>query len=330
MMRGQVGVSMKRTIVAVATALALPGIAAAAEWPVKPVRIIVPYAAGGAADSAGRLYADALSAAFGKQFIVENRTGGGGIPAAETVARADPDGYTLLVSGIPIVVLGPAMNRSAGYDPMRDLVHIAYFGGTPNVLVTHPSLGVKTYKDFLALARGAAGGTDYVSAGFGTMGNWVAEYLATAEQIKLNHVAYKGGAQALLDLLAAHVKVGMLSWSAIAEHIRIGRLDALAVTSGRRMPYLPDLPTLAELGHPDFVSLTWFSLSGPAGMQKDIVNAINREVVKALGQPQVKKQIERDAIETRPMTAAELTAFSQSEIDRWTPLIRRVMASKAK
>ena len=184
--------------------------AEAADWPTKPVRIIVPFAAGGAADSAGRRYADALSAAFGKQFIIENRTGGG-IPATESVARAEPDGYTLLVSGIPIVVLGPAMNANAGYDPMRDFVHIAYFGGTPNMLVAHPSLGLTSYQEFLTFARGAAGGTDYVSAGFGTMGNWVAEYLAVAEQIKLNHIACKGGAQALLDLLAGHVNVAMLT-----------------------------------------------------------------------------------------------------------------------
>ena len=128
--------------------LALPFAAAgAADWPTKPVRIIVPFAAGGAADAQGRLYGDALSAAFGKQFIIENRTGGGGLIAAEAVARAAPDGYTLLVSGIPIQVLAPAMNRNVGYDPMRDFTHIAYFGGTPNVLVTHPSLGVKSYRE---------------------------------------------------------------------------------------------------------------------------------------------------------------------------------------
>jgi tripartite-type tricarboxylate transporter receptor subunit TctC len=298
------------------------------DWPTRPVRIIVPFAPGGAADTAGRLYADALTAAFGKQFVVENRAGGGGIPAAEAVARAEPDGYTLLVSGIPIIVIGPAMNRNVGYDPMRDFVHIAYFGGTPNVLVAHPSLGLKTFRDFQAYAHAAAGGTDYVSAGVGTMGNWVAEYLAAVENIKLNHIAYKGGAQAILDLLAGHVKLAMLTWTAVAEHVRVGKLDALAVTSASRMPYLPDLPTLRELGHDDFVSLTWFSLSGPAGMPKDVVAAINREVVKAMDKPQIKRQIEQDAVEVKPMTPAELARFSQGEIDRWVPLVRRIMESK--
>jgi tripartite-type tricarboxylate transporter receptor subunit TctC len=314
-------------------ALALPFAGAdAADWPARPVHIIVPFAAGGAADTQGRLYADALSAAFGKQFVIENRTGGGGLIAAEAVARAAPDGYTLMVSGIPIQVLGPAMNHNAGYDPMRDFTHIAYFGGTPNVLVTHPALGVKSYRDFLALARGRpdgiGDGIDYVSAGVGTMGNWVAEYLAAAESIKLTHVAYKGGAAALLDLLAGHVKVGMLSWSSVAEHIRAGALIPLAVTSAERLPYLSDLPTLRELGHGDFVATTWFSLSGPAGLPAEIVDKINREVVKAMDRPQVKKQIAQDAIETRPMTAAQVTQFSQAEIDRWTPLIKKMMATK--
>jgi tripartite-type tricarboxylate transporter receptor subunit TctC len=310
-------------------ALALPSAAAgAADWPSRPVRVIVPFAAGGAADAQGRLYADALSAAFGKQFIVENRTGGGGLIAAEAIARAAPDGYTLMVSGIPILVLAPAMNKNVGYDPMRDFTHIAYFGGTPNVLVAHPSLGVKTYRDFVALARGQPDSIDYVSAGVGTLGNWVAEYLAAAESIKLTHVAYKGGAAALLDLLAGHVKVGMLTWSSVAEHIRAGALIPLAVTSADRVTYLADVPTLRELGYRDFVATTWFSLSGPAGLAPDIVDKINREVVKAMDRPQVRKQIEQDAIETRPMTAVEVTRFSQSEIDRWTPLIKKIMATK--
>jgi len=309
--------------------VALPSAGAgAADWPARPVRVIVPFAAGGAADAQGRLYADALSAAFGKQFIVENRTGGGGLIAAEMVARAAPDGYTLIVSGVPIQVLAPAMNKNVGYDPMRDFAHIAYFGGTPNVLVVHPGLGVRTYRELVARARGQPDGIDYVSAGVGTMGNWVAEYLAAAARIKLTHVAYKGGAAALLDLLAGRVKVGMLSWSSVAEHIRGGALVALAVTSAERVPYLADLPTLRELGYRDFVATTWFSLSGPAGMPADIVDKINREVVKAMDRPQVKRQIEQDAIETRPMTAAGVTQFSQSEIDRWTPLIRKMMAAK--
>ena len=301
--------------------------ALAGEWPSKPVRLVVPFAAGGAADTMGRLHAEALTAAFGKQFYVENRVGGGGLVGTEAVARAEPDGLTLMVSGIPTHVLGPAMNKNVGFDPMRDFTHIAYFGGTPNVLVAHPSLGVTTYRDFLALARDGDG-IEYVSAGFGTMGNWIAEFLAAKEKIKLVHVAYKGGAQAVLDLVAGHVKVGMLTWSIVAEHVRAGRLVALATTSAQRLAYRADVPTLRELGHADFVATTWYSLSGPAGLAPDIVESANREVVKALERPQMKRQIEQDAIEVRAMTAAQVTRFMQSEIDRWTPMITRLVGPK--
>ena len=314
-------------IAAVAAMALAPAGALAADWPSKPVRIVVPFAAGGSADTFGRLYAEALAAAFGKPFYVENRLGGGGLVGTEAVARAEPDGLTLMVSGIPTHVLGPAMNKNVGFDPMRDFTHIAYFGGTPNALVVHPSLALTSYGDFVGLAR-RADGTEYVSAGFGTMGNWVAEYLAAKESIKLTHVAYKGGAQALLDLLAGHVKVGMLTWSSVAEHVRAGRLTALAVTSAQRLSYAPELPTLRELGHADFVATAWYSLSGPAGLAPDVVASVNREIVKAMDRPQVKRQIEQDAIETKAMTPAELVRFMQSEIDRWTPMIRAMLGAK--
>ena len=322
---------MKRLFALIVGAVFLSPLSVAAqEWPTKPVRIIVPFAPGGAADTAARLYSEALAQAFGKQFVVENRPGGGGVPVAEAVARADPDGYTLMVSGVPIIVVGPAMNKNVGYDPMRDLTHIAYFGGTPNMLAVHRSLGIKTYAEFLAYARKQPTGTDYVSAGFGTMGNWAAEYLATLEKIKLNHIAYKGGSQAIVDLIAGHVKASVLTWTAIDQHVRSGTLDALAVTSAKRLPYLPDIPTFGELGHKDFVSLTWFSLSGPPKLPRDIVDKINAVVVKALNRPEIRKTIERDAIETMPLTPPELNKFAQSEIDRWAPLVRRIMAERQK
>jgi tripartite-type tricarboxylate transporter receptor subunit TctC len=304
----------------------LSGAVAAADWPAKPVRVVVPFAAGGAADAMGRLYTDALSAAFGKQFYIENRVGGGGLVGTEAVARAEPDGLTLMVSGIPTHVLGPAM-KNVGFDSLRDFTHIAYFGGTPNVLVAHPSLGVHTYREFLALARASAG-LEYVSAGFGTMGNWLAEFLASKEKIKLVHVAYKGGAQALLDLLAGHVKVAMLTWSNVGEQVRAGHLVPLAVTSARPLPYLPDVPTLSELGHPEFVAVTWYSLSGPAGLPAEIVESLNREVAKAMEQPQIKRQIEQDAIEVKPMSPAEVTSFMQDELARWTPMIKQMLGGK--
>ena len=168
----------------------------------------------------------------------------------------------------------------------------------------------------------------YVSAGVGTVGNWVAEYLAAKTGIKLTHVAYKGGANAVLDLIAGHVKVGMLTYSSVSEHVRSGALLPLAVTASGRLPQLPEVPTFRELGYPELVATTWFALSGPAGLPPDIVARINHEVVNAMDRPQMRKLMEQDAIETKAMSPAEVTQYFQSEIGKWQPIIARIMTAK--
>ncbi len=298
--------------------------AGAADWPTKPVRIVVPYAAGGAADTMGRVFGDALSTAFGKQFYVDNRAGGGSLVGSEVVAHSEPDGYTFVLSGMAPDVLAPAMNKNAGFDPIRDFTHVAYFGGAPNIFVVHPSFGAKSLKDFMAQARNQKDGIDYVSPGVGSVGNLVAEYLAAKENIKLVHVPYKGGAGALLDLVAGHVKVGMMSYSTAAEHVRSGNLVPIAVSSEKRLPDLPDVPTLKELGYPDLVATTWWSLSAPAGLPRDITEQVNGEINKSFALPQVMKQLKQDAVETKPMTPTEVTQYMQSEIDKWVPFVKKM------
>jgi tripartite-type tricarboxylate transporter receptor subunit TctC len=313
-----------------AAALLAPALTAAHadDWPERPVRIVVPFSAAGAADTFGRFYADALSTAFGKPFYVENRVGAGGLIATADVARAAPDGYTLVVSGIPTQVLGPAMNKNAGFDPMRDFTHIAFFGGAPNAFVVHPAFGVHSLDAFMTRAKSVSGGIEYVSAGVGTVGNWVAEYLGAKTGIKLVHVPYKGGANAVLDLIAGHVKVGMLTFSSVSEQIRAGALLPLVVTASARLPQMPEVPTFRELGYPELVATTWFALSGPAGMPPDIVARINHEVVKAMDRPQMRTLIAQDAVEVKAMSPAEVTQYFQGEIDKWQPMIARVMATK--
>jgi len=325
------GAGMRRVVGGglAAAVLALSALAAGAQdWPERPVRIVVPFSAGGAADTFGRLYADALSAAFGKQFYVENRVGAGGLIATADVARAKPDGYTLMVSGIPTHVLGPAMNKNVGFDPMRDFTHIAFFGGAPNAFVVHPAFGVRSFGEFMARAKTASAGIDYVSAGVGTVGNWVAEYLAAKTNIRLVHVAYKGGANAVLDLIAGQVEVGMLTYSSVSEHIRAGSLVPLVVTASARLPQMPEVPTFRELAYPELVATTWFALSGPAGLPPDIVTRLNREVVTAMDRPPMRRQIEQDAVEVNAMSPAEVTQYFQSEIDKWQPMIARMIGGK--
>ena len=315
-----------------ATALAVLLVASspanAAEWPAKPIRLVVPSSAGGAADLMGRTFATALAPALGQQFVIDNRPGAGGAIATEAVARAEPDGHTLMVSGLPYHVLGPAMNPNVTFDPIRDFSHIAYFGGSPLVLVVHPSLGVTSFAQLSALAAASTTGLDYVSPGLGTVGHMVAEYLASQAKLDLRHVPYRGGAAAIIDLVAGHMKVGCLTWSTTLQHVRAGTLVALAISTAERLPDAPDLPTFAELGYPDVVLTAWFSLSGPAGLPEPVVTRLNGLVNEAMAQPDVRKSLERDASLSRPMTPAELTAFLRSETEKWAPAARSLAAAK--
>jgi len=299
-----------------AMVVALAG-AAGADWPAKPVRVIVAYSAGGANDLLGRVFAERLGDAFGQQFFVENRTGGGGLIGTAAVARAEPDGYTLIVSGMPSHVLAPAMNRNAGFDPVRDFTHIAYLGGPPNVFAVHNSSPVRTFKELLALMRAQKDGLEYVSPSIGSVGNMVAEYVAAREHIRLTHVVYRGGGAAILDLVAGHVKLGSMTLSTMREHIRAGTLRPLAISSAQRVPELPDVPTLVELGYPELVVRTWYGLSGPAGLSPQIVDEINTVVNKSMHLPKVQEQLAAEAIETKPMTPAEFTRFMQDEVNKW-------------
>jgi tripartite-type tricarboxylate transporter receptor subunit TctC len=307
-----------------AAALAVP--AAAAEWPSKPVRIVVPYAAGGAADTLARVFAESLSGSFGKQFVVENRPGGGSLIGSAEVARAEPDGYTLGLSGMSTHVLAPAMNRHAGFDPVRDFTPVAYLGGAPNVFVLHPSFGARSFAEFMAQAKARHQGIDYVSPGVGSVGNLVAEYLAAKEGLHLVHVAYRGGAGAVLDLVAGHVKVGMMSLSTAREHVRAGSLIPIAVSSAERLPDFPDLPTLRELGYPDLVATTWWALSGPAGLPPEIVDAVNRAVNRSFERPQVQQQLEQDGVQSKAMSPGELARLLQADVDKWGPFVKKVVA----
>ncbi len=299
----------------------------AAEWPTKPIRLVVPSSAGGAADLMGRTFATPLGTALGEQLVIDNRPGAGGMIATEAVSKAAPDGYTLVVSGLPYQVLGPVVNANANFDPVKDFTHIAYFGGSPIVLVVHPSLGVKTYAEFAALAKGKTE-VDYVSPGFGTVGYVVAEYLASNGKLNLRHVPYKGGGTAIIDLVAGHVKVGSITWSTTLEHIRAGKLIPLAISTAERLPEFPNLPTFAELGLKDLVLTAWFSLSGPPGLPPAIVERLNHAVNDAMAKPEVRTAMERDASLTQAMSPAEFTAFMQSEVKKWTPVVRTFTAGK--
>jgi tripartite-type tricarboxylate transporter receptor subunit TctC len=317
---------MKRIVkICLVAALACTAsLARAADYPARTVRVIVPYAAGGAADFLGRVFADQLSKRLGQPFIVENRTGGGGVVGTETVARAEPDGYTLMVSGFPSHIIAPGMNANARYDALRDFTHIAYFGGPPNIFVVHPTFGAKNFAEFMQKVKGAPQPVEYVSPGVGTTGNMVGEFFKLKAGVNMLHVGYRGGGAAILDLVAGHVKVGSMTLSTTIQHIRAGSLIPLAVSSAKRVPDLPDVPTLTELGYPDIVSTTWFSLSGPAGLPQEVVDKLNKAVVASLSDEGVQKRLAQEEVQVEPMSPAEMTKFMQTERDKWAPVLKAV------
>lgn len=297
--------------------------AEAADWPTRPVRIIAPSTPGGAADMFGRLLADNLSEILGERFYVDNRPGAGGMIGAAAAARADPDGYTFVTSSIGYHIIAPALSTTPMFDPLRDFTHVAYLGGPPNVLVVNPSLGVRSLKDLVDRARSEP--LSYVSPGAGSHGNLVAEAFAHMARIKLDHVPYKGASQALMDLVAGTVKVGTMTWTTAIGQIRAGQVIPLAVTSSARLKEYPDLPTFKESGYADLVTLTWYALSGPAGLAPDVVHKLNRAVATMLERPEVRKRLDRDAIEVRPMTSEEITQYMVSETDKWAPIAKRIV-----
>ena len=295
--------------------------ARADDWPVKPVRIIVPYAAGGATDLLARLVAAKLSVSFKQSFIVENRAGAGGTIGSDLVAKAVPDGYTLIASGISSHVFSPAAGADV-YDPMKSFTHIALLGGAPAALVVHPSVPVKTVKEFLAYAKAQPGGLSYASPGTGTYSHLMGELFRSKTGVNLVHIPYKGGGPASADLIAGHVPTAFLIFSTAAPQIKAGKMRALAISSAKRLPEFSAVATMAEAGYPELTGTTWSGISGPAGMPPAIVTRLNTEIRKALKSPDVRERLASDGNEPDDLDAGAFTELVRKEIEHWTPIVK--------
>lgn len=298
--------------------------AQAADWPTRPIRIIAPSTPGGAADMFGRLLCDHFNETFRERCFVENRAGAGGLIGTAATAQAAPDGYTLTTSSTAYHVIAPVVSPNPGFDPLKDFTHIAYIGGPPNVFVVNPTLGVRSLKDLTELGR--RGQTiDYVSPGVGTLGHLLAESFAHKAGIKLQQIMTKGASQGLMDLVSGNVNVGTMTWTSALAQIRAGKVLPIAVSSRARLAEFPDLPTFQELGYEELTAVSWFALSGPAGLPKDITDRLNAAVAQMLQQPEMRKRLDREAIETQAMSSEEFTSFVASEIAKWAPVAKRVM-----
>lgn len=298
--------------------------ARAADWPSGPVRVVVPFAPGGAADVMGRVFMESVSNRLGQPFVVENQAGAGGLTAARAVARAPADGKTLVISGMASHVLAPLMSADPGFDPIRDATHVAFFGGAPSVLLANPQTNVKDMKDFLAAARSTPGGLEYLSPGVGSGGHVAAAYLADKTGIKLVHVPYKGGGAAIFDVVAGHVKYASMNWSTAREHVAGGKLVAIALTSDERMSDYKNVPTFKELGYPDLVMTTWYAVSGPPGLPAEIVEKLNKAVIASLEDERVKRQLALEGARPLALSPAQTAAYIKGQYDQWRPAVEKL------
>lgn len=305
-----------------------PGSApAAADWPQKAVRIVVPYAPGGSSDTLGRAIAKHLTEAFRQPVVVENRAGAGGLIGSQQVSKSAPDGYTLVVSGIGSHVIAPA-NGGGGFDPVKDFTHIAMLGGPPIALVVNASQPWRDVQSFVAHAARAGNIVNYATPGQGTHGHLTAELFRAALKLQLTHISYKGAGPAVTDLLANQIPAAFMTLSSANAHVPTGKLRLLALTAPKRLPEYPDVPTFAELGYPSLTGTTWFALSGPPGMPAAIVDRINAEVRRGLQTPALKAQLAHESMVTADYDPAAFQRFVVSELDHWGPAARSVLAGK--
>ena len=304
----------------------LPGFAGAQVYPVKPVRIVVPAQPGGGLDLIGRTVADQLGRAMGQSFIVENISGGGGAIASQAVARAAPDGYTLMVGYVGTHGTNPAV-RKVPYDAVKDFTAIAMVGGTPNVLVVHPSVPVADLKGLVEFARNNAGKTNYASGGIGTLNHLAMEQFRSAAAFDTITVHYRGIGPAINDLRAGQIQMMLPGLAAALPHIRSRAMRPIAITGLQRHALLPEVPTFEESGYKGFDAVQWYGIVGPARLPAEVTQRLNAEINRALASRSLQERLSAEAIEPMPMTPGQFGAFIRAEIARWGALARELRFS---
>ncbi|HEX7890753.1 MAG TPA: tripartite tricarboxylate transporter substrate binding protein [Ramlibacter sp.] len=317
-------VQKRQLIAALALGLLAGPMAAVAQsdYPNRPVKIIVPFPAGGTSDIMGRAIAEELSKQLKQPFVVENKAGAGGAIGTELAAKSTPDGYTLLLSGIGSnAVIHGFSSPKPNYDSMRDFVHISQLAAGPNVLVVNPAFPARNFKEFVAYAKSHPGKVDYgqVTA---SSGHLTTEYLKQVAGLHMVGIAYKGGAPALTDVLAGQIPLMFTNQDAVLPHVKAGKLRALAVTSAKRNPLYPDVPTIAESGYPDFSAVSWTGLSAPKGTPREIVDKLEAAMVKGFNEPAARQKLEANGFVVVASRSADFTKFVQEEINRWTKVIQ--------
>ena len=312
----------RRRLLLTGMALAtMPAFAQEARWPARPIKLVVTFPPGGTSDLVARLLAPKLSTALGQQVIIENRPGAGGIVGADAVAKATPDGYTLVVSTVGSHGIGPTLNRNIRYDAVTDFTHLALIGAVPHVLLVNPKFPAKTLKELIAAARAQPGKIAYGSGGSGTINHVTGELLKSKGGFDMVHVPYKGSAPAITDLRGYTIPVAIDALPANLGLLRSGELRALGITSPQRSALAPDVPTFVEQGLPDVVVDNWVGVSAPAKLPDDIARRLTGEIDKALSLPDVREKLREWGMAITFKGQGEFSNFVRADIAKWRPVI---------
>jgi tripartite-type tricarboxylate transporter receptor subunit TctC len=299
----------------------VPGLALAQAYPSKPVRLIVPFAPGGATDVIARLAGQKLSDALGQQFIIDNRPGANGNIGTEIAVKSPADGYALVMSYDGTMAINPSVYRNMPFDPLKDLAPVASVAQLPLLLVVHPAVAAKNLAEFVALAKATPGKINYSSAGYGSAGHLAAELFRGRAGIDIVHVNYKGGGQAVQDLLGGQIQALMTGLTTAEGHLKSGKLRALAFTSAKRMPGAPDVPTFSESGYAGLVVLSWYGILAPAGTPAEIVRRLNAEINKILQAPDVRERLTALGTEPTGGTPEQFAETLKADIARWAKVV---------
>jgi tripartite-type tricarboxylate transporter receptor subunit TctC len=314
--------SMLAGFAAAAVALA-PQFAAAQNYPEKPIRFIVPYAAGGTTDLLSRAIAQKLSEAVGQAVIPDNRPGAGGNLGAEIVAKSPPDGYTMLMAPVsPMAINVTLYGNKMTFDPEKDFAPVTLVAKVPLVLVVHPSVPVKTLTELIALAKAKPGQLNYGSAGNGSSNHLVGEMFKTAAGIDLVHIPYRGGGPGMMALVAGQIDMLVGQVPTVTPMVNAGRLRAIAVSGSKRSPALPEVPTMSESGLPGFDATAWYSIVVPAGTPKPIISRLHAELVKILKSPDIRDRLISEGADVETSTPEELADFIRAEIPKWAKAVK--------
>ncbi|MDB5811913.1 MAG: Tricarboxylate transport protein TctC [Betaproteobacteria bacterium] len=298
-----------------------PVAGSAQDYPNKPLRLVAPFSPGGATDVLARIVGQKLNERMGQPVVVENRVGAGGNIGAELVAKSTPDGYTLLMGGVPHAI-GASLYNKLGYDMVKDLSAVAEVASFPSMIVLHPSLPAKSIKDLVALAKSKPGQLNFGSAGNGSPNHLALELLDTMAGVKMTHIPYKGAGQVVGDLLAGQLQLASMGFPVAMPHVQAGKLRAIAVTGAARSPLLPAIPTVSESGLPGFDVTSWYGVFAPAALAKDLVTRLNNEISGAITAPELKERLTALGAEPSTKSPAEFSQYVRDEIVKWAKVVK--------